>query len=161
MGCLTSLKDCKPKIGDPVGTLEDKFNEFKKLNIKSVSEFLAKIGNDIEHLPKDLQKAMDDAGEEFGRIGVRFEDILMEGLLGVKKDAEEATPPEELAQNRALEIAGKYKKRPNSDEDKCWKVVQGSLIAIGSMTEGPVGEYMVEEKNATSLAKWACAETYK
>lgn len=161
---MGSLGDLLGGLGSSLGgLLGGASNEFKKLSVKGLGDFFTKIGSDIEHFPKDIQKAINDTTDEFARLNINFNEFFLE-LLGFSETTlNEAPTPEEFGKKTALEVAKKYKSKPNSDMSKCPETVKSLLVAIGSMMKiktgdnpNPYADFLINSGH--TVADSACSE---
>ncbi|MEK3823867.1 hypothetical protein [Paenibacillus sp. FSL K6-1558] len=103
-------------IGGTLGELAEKAKkELKKLKIKDVNDFFEKLGNDIDHLPQDVKKAIKDTEEELKRLNINFNELLENGFDSMKEIFEKIPTPEEFAREMALSFANRVKEDTKDD----------------------------------------------
>lgn len=132
-----------------------------EIKAKDIYDFFGKLEKDIEHLPKDVKKAIEDTDNELKRFNINFNDAFNKTIDSAKDSLRKALDVEEFAKNIALNLA---KDSPN--KDNCSAVVGGLLIALGtSMQTGtagvpnPYATYLMT--TGPAIAIWACSEVYK
>ncbi len=173
MSCsINNLSDCFPKI-EIGGTLGDWANvakkNFQELKIKDAANFFDKLGQDINHLPEDVRKSINDMENELKRAGGNFSDFFGKTLdsLGEAAAQLRLPDPEKLAKKTALQLAKKYKGE-NPDDDKvklCASVIGGALASLGLSLQlasggipNPYANYLIVYGPVAAL--WGCSEAY-
>lgn len=174
MSCnINNLSDCLPKIKIG-GTLGDWANMAKKnfegLKIKDATDFFSKLGQDINHLPEDVKKAINDMENELKRAGGNFSDLFGKTLesLGEAVNQLRLPDPEKLAKKTALQLAKKYKNdNPEDEKEKlCASVIGGALATLGLSMQAasggvpnPYANYLIMYGPAAAL--WGCSAAYE
>lgn len=156
-------------IGGTLGELAEKAKkELKKLKIKDVNDFFEKLGNDIDHLPQDVKKAIKDTEEELKRLNINFNELLENGFDSMKEIFEKIPTPEEFAREMALSFANRVKEDTKDDTSikLCTGTVGGLLVATGltmktasSGAPNPYADYLII--SGPVAAAWGCTEAYK
>ncbi|MDI4644409.1 hypothetical protein [Cohnella hashimotonis] len=169
MACsIAKPGDCLPKIGGSLGEwAEDAKNSLRKLEIKDLNDFFNKIGSDITHFPKDVQKAIDDTNAELKRFNININDFLDNTMDALKDATKSFATPETMAKKAAIGLANAFKSNNNTATiAACSVAIGGGLVAIGTSIQvasagvpNPYADYLIAYGPAVST--WACTEAYK